>query len=67
MVLELLVDVLYAAPQVHEIVNVAFHREYSPGIVLIFSPREKGSLSCLRQKQGVTPTSTTSLYRGYVN
>jgi hypothetical protein len=41
MVLELLVDVLYAAPQVHEIVNVALHREYSPGIVLIFSPREK--------------------------
>jgi hypothetical protein len=30
------VDVSYAAPQVHEIVNVALHREYSPGIVFIF-------------------------------
>jgi hypothetical protein len=31
------VDVSYAAPQAHEIVNVALHREYSPGIVFIFS------------------------------
>jgi hypothetical protein len=29
-------------------------------------PREEGSLSCLRLTQGVTPTSTTRLYRGYV-
>jgi hypothetical protein len=34
---EMLVDVLYAAPQAHEIVIVALHREYSPGIVFIFS------------------------------
>jgi hypothetical protein len=30
------VDYLYAAPQAHEIVNVALHREYPPGIVFIF-------------------------------
>jgi hypothetical protein len=32
----MLVDILYAAPQAHGIVNVALHREYSPGIVFIF-------------------------------
>jgi hypothetical protein len=52
------VDVFYAAPQAHKIVNVALHREYSPGIV---------SLSCLRLTQGVTLMSTTRLYRGHVN
>jgi hypothetical protein len=31
------VDVSYAAPQALGIVNVALHREYSPGIVFIFS------------------------------
>jgi hypothetical protein len=31
------VDVSYAAPQAHGIINVALHREYSPGIVFIFS------------------------------
>jgi hypothetical protein len=35
------VDVSYAAPQAHGIVNVAFHREYSPGIVFIFSHGRK--------------------------
>jgi hypothetical protein len=30
-------------------------------------PREEGSLSCLRLTQGVTPMSTTSLYRCYIN
>jgi hypothetical protein len=30
------VDVSYVAPQVHRIVNVALHREYSPGIIFIF-------------------------------
>jgi hypothetical protein len=35
------VDVSYAAPQVHGIVNVALHREYSPGIVFIFSQGRK--------------------------
>jgi hypothetical protein len=35
--LEMLVDVSYAAPQAHGIVNVALHREYSLGIVFIFS------------------------------
>jgi hypothetical protein len=38
---ELDVDVSYAAPQAHEIVNVALHREYSPGIVFIFSQGRK--------------------------
>jgi transposase InsO family protein len=37
----MLVDILYAAPQVHEIVNVAFHREYSPYIIFIFSQGRK--------------------------
>jgi hypothetical protein len=31
------VDASYAAPQEHGIVNVAFHREYSLGIIFIFS------------------------------
>jgi hypothetical protein len=30
-------------------------------------PREKESLSCLRLTQGVTPMSTTRLYKGYIN
>jgi hypothetical protein len=34
---EMLVDISYAAPHVHGIVNVALHREYSPVIVFIFS------------------------------
>jgi hypothetical protein len=38
---EMLVDVSYAAPQVHGIVNVALHREYSLGIVFIFSKGRK--------------------------
>jgi hypothetical protein len=33
----LTIDVSYAAPQAHEIVNVALHREYFPGIIFIFS------------------------------
>jgi hypothetical protein len=37
MVQEMLVDVSYAAPQVHGIVNVALHQEYSLGIIFIFS------------------------------
>jgi hypothetical protein len=35
------VDVSYAAPQAHGIVNVALHREYSLGIVFIFSQGTK--------------------------
>jgi hypothetical protein len=35
------VDVLYAAPQVHGIVIVALHREYSLDIVFIFSQGRK--------------------------
>jgi hypothetical protein len=35
------VDVSYAAPQAHIIVNVALHREYSPSIVFIFFPMEE--------------------------
>jgi hypothetical protein len=35
------VDYLCAAPQAHEIVNVALHREYPPGIVFIFSQGRK--------------------------
>jgi hypothetical protein len=31
------VDISYATPQAHEIVNVALHRKYSPGIVFTFS------------------------------
>jgi hypothetical protein len=31
----LVIDISYAAPQVHEIVNVALHREYHLGIVFI--------------------------------
>jgi hypothetical protein len=38
---EMLVDVSYAALQAHEIVNVALHREYSPGIIFIFSQGRK--------------------------
>jgi hypothetical protein len=35
------VDVSYAAPQAYGIVNVALHREYSSGIVFIFSQGRK--------------------------
>jgi hypothetical protein len=35
------VDVSYAAPQVHRIVNVSLHWEYSPGIIFIFSQGRK--------------------------
>jgi hypothetical protein len=38
---EMLVDVSYAAPQAHKIANVALHREYSPGIIFIFSQGSK--------------------------
>jgi hypothetical protein len=31
------VDVSYAAPQAHRIINVALHRKYSPTIIFIFS------------------------------
>jgi hypothetical protein len=41
---EMLVDVLNAAPQAHKIVNVAFHWEYSPGIIFIFSHGRKISI-----------------------
>jgi hypothetical protein len=34
---EMLDDVSYAALQTHEIINVALHREYSSGIIFIFS------------------------------
>jgi predicted nicotinamide N-methyase len=36
-----LVDVLYAAPKAHGIVNIALQREYSPDIVFIFSQGRK--------------------------
>jgi hypothetical protein len=39
--LEGCVDVSYAVPQVHGIVNVAHHREYSSGIIFIFSQGRK--------------------------
>jgi hypothetical protein len=35
------IDVSYAAPQAHGIVNVELHQEYSPGIVFIFSQGRK--------------------------
>jgi predicted nicotinamide N-methyase len=38
---KMLVDVLYAAPQAHRIINVALHWEYSPGVIFIFSHRRK--------------------------
>jgi hypothetical protein len=41
MALEMFVDVSYAAPQAHRIVIVAFHWEYSPSIIFIFSPGMK--------------------------
>jgi hypothetical protein len=37
----LTVDISYAAPQVHDVVNVAHHREYSPGIVFKCSQGRK--------------------------
>jgi hypothetical protein len=63
----MLVDVSYAAPQAHIIVNVALHWEYSPSIVFIFSQGRKDLISCLGLTQEVTPMSTTRLYIGYVN
>jgi hypothetical protein len=40
------VDVSYASPQVHRIVNVALHQEYSPGIVFIFSQGGRITIMC---------------------
>jgi hypothetical protein len=37
----IIVDVSYAAPQVHRIVNVALHQEYYLGIIFIFSQGRK--------------------------
>jgi hypothetical protein len=36
-----IVDISYAASQAHRIINVAVHREYSPGIIFIFSHGRK--------------------------
>jgi hypothetical protein len=44
---EMLVDISYAAPQAHRIVNVALHRDYSPGIILYFS---KGGIISIMSK-----------------
>jgi hypothetical protein len=41
MALEMFVDVSYAALQVHGIVNVALHQDYSLGIIFIFSQGRK--------------------------
>jgi hypothetical protein len=38
---EILVDILYAAPQAQGIVSVALNWEYSPGIIFIFSQGRK--------------------------
>jgi hypothetical protein len=35
MALEMLVDVSYATSQVHRIINVVLHQEYSLGIIFI--------------------------------
>jgi hypothetical protein len=35
------IDVSYAAPQAHGIINVALHREYFLGIIFIFSQGRK--------------------------
>jgi hypothetical protein len=37
----MVVDIFYATSQVHGIVNVALHQEYSPCIVFIFSQGRK--------------------------
>jgi hypothetical protein len=37
----IIVDVSYAAPQVHRIVNVSLHQEYYLDIVFIFSQGRK--------------------------
>jgi hypothetical protein len=39
--IEMLVDVPYVTPQVHGIINVALHWEYSLGIIFIFSKGRK--------------------------
>jgi hypothetical protein len=33
---DVVVDISYAAPQAHGIVNVALHREDSPGVIFLF-------------------------------
>jgi hypothetical protein len=38
---DVVVDISYAAPQAHGIVNLALHQEYSSGIVFIFSQGRK--------------------------
>jgi hypothetical protein len=41
LLMETVVDVSYAALQVHGIINVPLHRVYSPSIVFIFSQGRK--------------------------
>jgi hypothetical protein len=41
---KILVDVSYATPQAHGIVNVALHPKYSSGIVFIFSQSRRISI-----------------------
>jgi hypothetical protein len=61
----MLVDDSYAAPQVHGIVNVALHREYSPSIIFIFS--QGGRISIMSKTNTGSIMSTTRLFNGYVN
>jgi hypothetical protein len=39
--IEVNVDISYTASQAYRIVNIALHREYSPGIIFIFSQGRK--------------------------
>jgi hypothetical protein len=58
---EMLIDVSYAAPQAHGIINVAaLHRGYSAGIVFIFSQGRKYQLQ--RVLLGYTEVTLTGVH-----
>jgi hypothetical protein len=68
--LEMLVDVSYATPQVLGYVNVALHREYSPGIIVNFTlssveePRQEYRELLLRFMQEIRyPRKWTHTFR----
>jgi hypothetical protein len=60
----MLVDVSFATPQVHEIINVALHRQYSPGIIFFYS---KGGSNSMMSKTntGISLIHKIGLSRGY--
>jgi hypothetical protein len=61
----MLVDISYAALQVHGIVNVALHRGYSSGTVF-FNPKGGSNSIMSKTDTGIILSSKIRFSRGYV-